>query len=62
MIKKLQTKIKGLELKKESLRRDFTEYEVEWLDNYVELKKIDGAINVLKDMLIEEITRERGFL
>ena len=62
MIKKLQAKIKELELKKESLRRDFTEYEVEWLDNYVELKKIDGAINVLKDMLIEEITRERGLL
>lgn len=56
MIQILKNKINELEAKKESLRGDFTEYELHsCLDNYIELKKIDGALEVLKVMLIEQL-------
>ena len=57
MIQVLKKKIKELESKKEKLRKDFSEYETEWLDNYIELKKIDGALEVLKQMLVDEIQK-----
>lgn len=56
MIEKLKTKIKELQIEKNSLRRDFSEDELHlYLDNYIRLKKIDGALEVLREMLVEEM-------
>jgi hypothetical protein len=56
----LKNKIKELESKKSKFRdNEFTGYELEsHLDTYIELAKIDGALNVLKNMLIEIIEKE----
>lgn len=56
MIEVLKNKIVELEIKKEKLRKSFTEYEARLcLDNYIEIKKIDGAIEVLKELLIVQL-------
>lgn len=56
MIDKLKTKIKELQTEKNSLRRNFSEDEIHLhLDNYIRLKKIDGALEVLREMLVEEM-------
>lgn len=56
MIDKLKDKIRELETEKKALRRKFSEDELHlYLDNYIRLKKIDGALEVLREMLIEEM-------
>lgn len=58
MIDILKDKIKELEEKKEKLRRDYSEYELyEHLDNFIKLKKIDGSLETLKEMLIIELQK-----
>lgn len=55
MIGKLRKKIKELELKKEMILKDISNDTNKLFDNYGELKKIDGALEVLRDIFKEEI-------
>jgi hypothetical protein len=56
MIEKLKNKISELEEEKVKLRKTFDEYEFKnFLENYNKLQKIDGALEVLKDMLMVEL-------
>lgn len=56
MIEKLKSKISELEEEKVKLRKTFDEYEFKnFLENYNKLQKIDGALEVLKDMLMVEL-------
>jgi hypothetical protein len=58
MIEILKLKIKELEAKKDALRGSFDEYELSThLDRYIELKGIDYALSVLRDMLIIELQK-----
>ena len=56
----IKKKIAQLEIEKDKLRKSFDEYEArDFLDNYAKLNKIDGAIEVLKELLLKELEIER---
>lgn len=61
MLEILEKKIRELQIKRESLRgENFNEYELHLhLEMYIELKKVDGALEVLKEILTEELLIEK---